>query len=87
MLYSPQTSIRMGTFYLNNNRKYLGGDLYAALAAYNAGPGNAAIWKDLAGNDPDLQLEVIRYEETRNYIRGIYEIFTTYRSLYSPIKE
>lgn len=86
-LYSPQISVRMGTFYLNNNRKFLGNDLYAALAAYNAGPGNAAIWKNLAGNDPDLLLEIIRYQETRDYIRGIYEIFTTYRSLYSPIQQ
>jgi len=53
-----------------------------ALAAYNGGPGNAAIWKELAGDDPDLFLEVIRFEETRSYIKGIYEIFTIYRNLY-----
>ncbi len=29
---------------------------------------------NLAGNDPDLLLEVIRFEETRDYIRLIYEI-------------
>jgi len=53
-----------------------------ALAAYNAGPGNAAIWKSIAGEDKDLFLEVIRYRETRNYIKGIYEIFAIYRRLY-----
>ena len=26
----------------------------------------------------------IRFQETRDYIRFIYEIFSTYRSLYSP---
>jgi soluble lytic murein transglycosylase len=83
-LYSPSVSVRMGTYYLNNNRHVLGNDLYAALAAYNAGPGNAAIWQSLAPNDPDLLLEVIRYQETRNYIRGIYEFYSTYRSIYSP---
>jgi soluble lytic murein transglycosylase len=86
-LYSPQVSVRMGTFYLNNNRRYLSGDLYAALAAYNAGPGNAAIWKNLSGADPDLFLEIIRFKETRDYIRGIYEIYNVYRSLYSPIQQ
>jgi len=30
-----------------NQRDYLGGDLYDALAAYNAGPGNAQIWQSL----------------------------------------
>jgi len=85
-LYSPQVSVRMGTFYLNSNRRYLNGDLYAALAAYNAGPGNANIWKSLSGDDPDLFLEIVRFQETRNYIRGIYEIYSVYRSLYSPIQ-
>ncbi len=83
-LYSPYVSVRLGTFYLHSNRRYLDGNLYAALAAYNAGPGNAAIWKNLAGSDPDLLLEIIRFQETRDYIRGIYEIYSTYRSIYSP---
>jgi soluble lytic murein transglycosylase len=84
-LYSPYVSVRLGTFYLHSNRRYLDGNLYAALAAYNAGPGNAAIWKNLAGSDPDLLLEIIRFQETRDYIRGIYEIYSTYRSIYSPV--
>jgi len=85
-LYSPYISIRMGTYYLNANRRLLDGDIYAALAAYNGGPGNAQIWKGLAKGDPDLLLEVIRYGETRNYIRGIYETYSIYRSIYSPME-
>ncbi len=83
-LYRPQVSIDLGAHYMASNRDYLNGDLYAALAAYNAGPGNASIWQSLAGNDPDLFLEIVRFDETRQYIRSIYEIFTIYRSLYSP---
>jgi len=83
-LYRPIVSVRFGSYYLSRNRDLLDGNWYAALAAYNAGPGNAIAWRDLAGNDPDLLLEVIRFEETRNYIRFIYEIFGTYRTLYSP---
>jgi soluble lytic murein transglycosylase len=56
--------------------------LFGALAAYNGGPGNAATWLKLAPHDPDLFLEIIRYEETRNYLRRIYEIFGIYRQLY-----
>jgi len=63
----------------------LNGHIYAALAAYNGGPGNAVIWKQLAGDDPDLFLEIVRFEETRDYIRNIYEIFVIYRRLYSNI--
>jgi soluble lytic murein transglycosylase len=85
-LYSPYISIRMGTYYLNANRRLLDGDIYAALAAYNGGPGNAQAWKDLAKGDADLLLEIIRFGETRDYIRGIYETYTVYRALYSPME-
>ena len=83
-LYRPIVSVRFGAYYLAKNRDLLKGNWYAGLAAYNAGPGNAIAWRDLAGEDPDLLLEVIRFQETRDYIRLIYEIFSTYRSLYSP---
>ena len=85
-LYRPNVSVRFGSYYLNKNRDLLGSSIYGSLAAYNAGPGNALVWKELAGDDPDLFLEIIRYQETRDYIRFIYEIFDTYRTVYSPIK-
>lgn len=85
-LYSPQVSIRMGTYYLNANRRLLNGDPYAMLAAYNGGPGNASIWQGLANGDLDLELEIIRFGETRNYIRAIYETYSIYRGVYSPMQ-
>lgn len=81
-LYRPIVSVKFGSHYLANYRNYLNNDLYAMLAAYNSGPGNASIWQELAGNDPDLYLETVRFEETRNYIRNIYEIFVVYKRLY-----
>ena len=83
-LYRPNVSVRFGSYYLASNRDLFGGNMYAALAAYNGGPGSAAIWNNLAGNDPDLLVEIIRFEETRDYIRLIYEIYGTYRMIYSP---
>jgi len=83
-LYRPLVSVRFGSYYLHKTRDMLGGDTYGGLAAYNAGPGNALVWSQLAGNDPDLFLEIIRFQETRDYIRFIYEIYSTYRSIYSP---
>jgi soluble lytic murein transglycosylase len=82
-LYRPEISITLGARYLARQRDYFGGSAYAALAAYNGGPGNTRFWKDLAGDDPDLLLEVIRAEETRRYILQIYEFFNIYRLLYS----
>ncbi len=81
-LYRPKVSIVYGAYYLARQRDFLHGDLYAALAAYNAGPGNAATWLAFARQDPDLFLEIIPYQQTRDYIRRIYETFVIYRSLY-----
>ncbi|NWG06287.1 MAG: tetratricopeptide repeat protein [Chloroflexi bacterium] len=83
-LYRPIVSVRFGSYYLDKNRDLMDGSLYASLAAYNAGPGNALVWLKLAGDDPDLLLEIIRFQETRDYIRYIYEIFSVYRNLYGP---
>ena len=81
-LYRPVINIPFGVDYLSQQLEYLNGDLYAALAGYNGGPGNARAWQALAGGDPDLFLEIVRFEETRNYIRGVYEIFEIYRRIY-----
>lgn len=82
-LYRPIVSIRLGTDYLDKWRNHLDGDFYAALAAYNGGPGNAIEWQRLAGDDQDLLLEIVRFEETREYIRSIFEIFNIYRRIYN----
>jgi len=81
-LYRPYVSLIFGTNYLRRWRNYFEGDLYAMLAAYNGGPGNTIAWKEIAPDDPDLFLEVVRIEETRNYIRLITEIHYIYCRLY-----
>lgn len=81
-LYRPVVSVILGTQYLSDQRERFGGDLYAALAAYNAGPGNALQWKELAPDDPDLFLEVVRFSQPRDYIRVISWAFANYRRLY-----
>jgi len=82
-LHRPIVSVRFGTYYLATQRDRFEGDLYASLAAYNAGPGNAQIWKELAPSDPDLFLEVIRLDQPQLYIRVIFEVYEIYRNLYS----
>ena len=76
-------SIRLGVHYLARQDDAFNNDLFAALAAYNGGPGNAAAWLDLANNDPDLFLEVIRIQETRTYIMQIFEFYGLYERLYA----
>lgn len=81
-LYRPLVSVTLGAGYLGNNRTRLNGDLVGALAAYNAGSASEVAWHALSGNDPDLFLEVIRFSETENYIRSIYENYNMYKRLY-----
>lgn len=85
MLYQPNVSIELGAHYLAANRSLFDGNMYAALAAYNGGPGNASAWLALAPDDPDLFIEVVRFRETREYIRSIYEIYNIYLGIYSPV--
>jgi soluble lytic murein transglycosylase len=82
-LIRPLVNLTYGADYLDTQRNYFDGDLYAALAAYNGGPGNTIKWRNLAQEDPDLFLEVIRFPETRKYIRTIYEVFNIYRFIYN----
>jgi soluble lytic murein transglycosylase len=81
-LYRPFINVAFGVDYLDDQFSSLDENPYAALAAYNAGPGNAGAWIELSPDDPDLFLEIVRFSETRNYIRGVYEIFSLYRRIY-----
>ncbi|MGB2896651.1 MAG: tetratricopeptide repeat protein [Anaerolineales bacterium] len=81
-LYRPIVSVRLGARYLADQRDYFNGDMYAALAAYNAGPGNTSIWKELSQEDPDLFLEIIRLQQPQDYIRSIAWAFSEYQALY-----
>ena len=60
--------------------KYFGGDVFRAVAAYNAGGGAAARWAP-GSSDPDLFVESIAYAETREYVKSIYQYHAAYRSL------
>jgi len=84
-LYRPLISVGLGATYLEQQRVSFNGDLFTALAAYNAGPSAAPIWSNLSGPDPDLFLEVIRISQTSDYIRSIYEIYSMYRTLYGVV--
>jgi soluble lytic murein transglycosylase len=76
-------NLTLGAYYLRRMRNYLNGDLQAALVAYNAGPGNSEAWLRLANGDPDLFLEVLRAQETQNYLMQITEFLNIYKLVYT----
>jgi soluble lytic murein transglycosylase len=82
-LYRPYLNVKFGAWYLARQLKDFEGNLFAALAAYNGGPGNAARWLELVGNgDDDLFVEGISNAETRRYVERVYEHCARYRALY-----
>jgi soluble lytic murein transglycosylase len=78
----PVVNIPLGTRYLATQRDLFDQNMFFALAAYNAGPGNAQIWAKLANGDSDLFLEIVRFNETRAYIMQIAEFVNIYRTIY-----
>jgi soluble lytic murein transglycosylase len=81
-LYRPYVSVKFGTYYLWFVLQMLKGNLAAALAGYNAGPGNAARWLEKANGDEDLFFLEITLSEPRMYLQRIFAYYATYRRLY-----
>ncbi len=82
-LNRPYINITLGINYYKKWLNYFNGDHYAALASYNAGIGNAIAWMELAGGDQDLFLEIIRADQTKDYIKMITENFEIYQRIYT----
>lgn len=76
-LSDPEINIRYGTYLLAERIDDYGGNVAAALASYNAGPGPVAAW----GGD-DLKVENITYPETRAYVELVLERQKEYRGKY-----
>jgi peptidoglycan lytic transglycosylase len=76
-LGNPEINIRYGTFLLRELLDRYDGDEAAALAAYNAGPGNADKW-----GGADLTVEEIPFPETRAYVEEVLEKRDEYRRKY-----
>jgi soluble lytic murein transglycosylase len=81
-LYRPIINIRYGAYYMSRQITSFDGNLIAALASYNGGAGNTLAWEEFAQDDPDLLLEIIRFDETRTYIFNIAENYHIYNRLY-----
>jgi soluble lytic murein transglycosylase len=77
-LSDPEINIRYGTFLLRELLDRYEGDEAAALAAYNAGPGNVDKW-----GGADLNVKDIPFPETRAYVEEVLEKRDEYRQKYA----
>jgi soluble lytic murein transglycosylase-like protein len=81
-LEDPETNIELGTYYISTLVRLFGNNDYLAVASYNAGQGNVAKWRRAAPGKPmDEFLESIPFPETRNYVKRV----TMLRSSYARI--
>jgi soluble lytic murein transglycosylase len=77
-LADPEINIRYGTFLLRELLERYDGDEVAALAAYNAGPGNADEW-----GGSGMTLDDIPFPETRSYVEEVLDKREAYRDKYA----
>ncbi len=77
-LADPELNIRYGTFLLKELLERYDGDEAAALAAYNAGPGNADKW-----GGSGLTVSEIPFPETRAYVEEVLDKRREYREEYA----
>ena len=77
-LSDPQINISYGTFYLGYLLDRYHGNAVAALAAYNAGPGNADSW-----GGSGMSIDDIPTSETRGYVAEVLDKQKEYRNTYA----
>jgi soluble lytic murein transglycosylase len=81
-LDKPYVNVKFGAWYLAYQIQDFG-NVFAALAAYNAGPGNAIRWLSTGdGTDDDLFVEGITFAESQLYVKRLYEYYFAYSALY-----
>jgi soluble lytic murein transglycosylase len=81
-LFTPETNIRYGTGYLDQLLEQYGGNVVYAVAAYNAGPAAVSSWIAKNGaRDLEEFVELIPYQETRQYVKRVLRSYREYRRL------
>ncbi len=85
-LESPSDNIKFGTWYLGYTHDEYQNNSMLAVASYNAGPGAVKDWVKRFGSLKDLDqfVEAIPYDETRKYVKAVFENYWNYLRLYNP---
>jgi soluble lytic murein transglycosylase len=83
-LTEPAYNVKLGTFHLRMLMNIFNGNVYLAIASYNAGQGNIMKWRRAAPHKPlDEFLESIPFPETRNYVKRVTMMKSAYERLTS----
>lgn len=88
-LFDPDYNIRLGSTYLSRVINGFDGSYIQGIAAYNAGPGRVRQWRSSFGVPPKnvegaiRWIEMIPFEETRNYVQRVLENLQIYRHFHN----
>jgi soluble lytic murein transglycosylase len=84
-LRRPEVSIALGAKLLASLRTSFAGNPALAIAAYNSGSGSVHRWLgERGGDDFDVFVERIPFDETRNYLKRVLASEAAYAFLYAP---
>lgn len=79
-LFTLTKNIHLGVAYLSHLSKHYDQQLLLTVAAYNAGPTQVRAWlKAYPLKEPDIWIEVIPFNETRNYIKSVMSYYAVYQ--------
>ncbi len=82
-LFDPEVNIRFGAAYLGGLLKRFGEQIALAAGAYNAGSHAMMRWCDQWGSRPlDEFVELVTYDQAREYIKRVLAVYAHYRLLY-----
>lgn len=82
-LFTPETNVRIGCWYLARLLEQYHGNMVVALAAYNGGSGNVSKWlQDAELSKDGKNLSTIPFPETEAYVERVLEQAERYRDLY-----
>lgn len=85
-LIDPKINLQLGTYYLKKLYNRYDGNLYYTLAAYNGGATNVKRWiKKNPFDDMDYFVEIITFNETKNYVKRVLKSYYLYRNIYGPL--
>jgi soluble lytic murein transglycosylase len=78
-LFDQETNIRIGVRYLEELLAQFSGNFIATIGAYNAGPQVVQKWLAMnLGREPDEFVELIPYQETRQYVKRVLRSYREY---------
>jgi soluble lytic murein transglycosylase len=78
-LFDQEINIRIGVSYLGQLLEQFSGNVLYAVAAYNAGPQAVSAWTAKYGDkEPDEFVELIPYQETRQYVKRVLRSYREY---------